>query len=449
MSTDASYRFERGVDVEIAPQALERVARIIVALAGGRVDGAPVDLVYEPAGPRRVQLREARVGALLGEPVGAEEVARLLQSIGFKVAADLAVDVPSWRSDVAGEVDLIEEVARLRGYDSFPVELRPFRPTAVGDDPQWITSRRVRDTLVGLGMIELRPMPFVAGGPGYVRVLNPLADNEAYLRRSVLETLVRRAEHNLARMEGNLRLFEIGSAFEASEGELPTEELRIGALVMGRRHPAHFTDPKTPEFGDWVNYGEWDAKALGQTIAATAYPGTSVQTVVSGAADLLWEIRIDGKPTGSVRRLAIDAPVWASPAYGVELSLGVLASDAVAPRGESAHRRFETARPVVTRYRELPTTPASEFDLALLVPEGVRAEQVEDVMRRVSGRLLERVELFDRYVGSGVEAGHRSLAWRLTFRHAERTLRDREIDARRSDILRALADELHVRQRTG
>jgi phenylalanyl-tRNA synthetase beta chain len=103
----------------------------------------------------------------------------------------------------------------------------------------------------------------------------------------------------------------------------------------------------------------------------------------------------------------------------------------------------------VTRYRELPTTPASEFDLALLVPEAVRAEQVEDVMRRVSGRLLERVELFDRYVGSGVEAGHRSLAWRLTFRHAERTLRDREIETRRSDILRALADELNVRQRTG
>jgi phenylalanyl-tRNA synthetase beta chain len=280
-------------------------------------------------------------------------------------------------------------------------------------------------------------------------VLNPLADNEAYLRRSVLETLVRRAEHNLARMEGSLRLFEIGSAFEASDGELPNEELRVAALVMGRRQPAHFTDPKTPEFTDWINYGEWDAKALGQSIATAAYPGAAVEIVVSDHADLLWEIRIDGEPIGSVRRLAIDAPVWASPAYGVELSLGVLASDAVAPRGESAHRRFETERPVVTRYRELPTTPASEFDLALLVPESVRAEQVEDLMRRVSGRLLERVELFDRYVGSGVEAGHRSLAWRLTFRHAERTLRDREIDARRSDILRALADELHVRQRTG
>ena len=448
MSTDASYRFERGVDVEIAPRALERVARLIAGLAGGRVDGAPVDLVHEADAPHTIQLRESRVASLLGEPVGADEISKLLTSVGFKVATGLSVDVPSWRSDVAGEVDLIEEVARLRGYDSFPVELRPFRPTAVGDDPQWLTARRVRDSLVGQGMIELRPMPFVAGDANYVRVLNPLAENEAHLRQSVLETLARRAEHNLARMEGNLRLFEIGSAFEPSDGELPTEELRVGALVMGRRAPAHFSDPKTPDFAAWINYGEWDAKALGHSIAAVAYPGATIEVAGSDSPDLLWAIRVDGKQTGGVRRVALDAPVWASPAYGVELSLGALASGAVAPRGESAHRKFESARPSVTRYRELPITPASEFDLALLVPEAIRAEQVEDVMRRVSGRLLERVELFDRYVGSGVEAGHRSLAWRLTFRHAERTLRDREIETRRSDIIRALADELNVRQRT-
>jgi phenylalanyl-tRNA synthetase beta chain len=102
----------------------------------------------------------------------------------------------------------------------------------------------------------------------------------------------------------------------------------------------------------------------------------------------------------------------------------------------------------VTRFQPLPTTPASEFDLALLVPDSVLGADVEAVMRRVSGKLLESVRLFDRYVGHGVEAGYRSLEWRLTFRHAERTLRDREIDARRSDILRALADELNVRQRT-
>jgi phenylalanyl-tRNA synthetase beta chain len=120
----------------------------------------------------------------------------------------------------------------------------------------------------------------------------------------------------------------------------------------------------------------------------------------------------------------------------------------VAPPGSSAHRPSPRPSMETTPYRPLPTTPASEFDLALLVPDNVRASQVESVMKRVSGKLLERVELFDRYVGHGVEPGHQSLAWRLTFRHAERTLRDREIEARRSDILSALADELNVRQRT-
>jgi phenylalanyl-tRNA synthetase beta chain len=129
----------------------------------------------------------------------------------------------------------------------------------------------------------------------------------------------------------------------------------------------------------------------------------------------------------------------------------------LAPPGESISGRGDVSVPlalagsgeVTLRYQPLPTTPASEFDLALVVPNDIRAEQVEAVMRRVSGKLLERVELFDRYIGHGVEVGHRSLAWRLTFRHPERTLRDREIDARRTDILKALADELNVKQRTG
>jgi phenylalanyl-tRNA synthetase beta chain len=146
--------------------------------------------------------------------------------------------------------------------------------------------------------------------------------------------------------------------------------------------------------------------------------------------------------------VALDAPVWAAPAFGVELSLGNVESADVAPHGESAYRPFDRPTPRVKRFEPLPSTPASEFDLALLVPEAVSAEQVEQVMRRVSGKLLERVALFDRYVGHGVEPGYRSLAWRLTFRHAERTLRDREIETRRSDILRALADELNVRQRS-
>ncbi|HEU4787150.1 MAG TPA: hypothetical protein VFS57_07070, partial [Gemmatimonadaceae bacterium] len=316
-----------------------------------------------------------------------------------------------------------------------------------GDDPQWIASKRVREALVGAGMLEIRPMPFVPGGQDHVRVTNPIAENEPFLRRELLDTLARRAEYNLARMQGDLRLFEIGSVFEPRPGELPHEELRVGALLMGRRQPRHFTDLKSEQFDAWSAYDEWDAKGIAELIARAAYPQATIALAPLDAGDLLWSILVDDRETGRVQRLKLDAPVWAAAAYGIELSLGVMESADVAPRGESAHRPFERGAPKVPRYVALPTTPASEFDLALLVPESVRAEQVEGVMSRVAGKLLERVELFDRYVGSGVEPGHRSLAWRLTFRHAERTLREREIEARRSDILRALADELNVRPR--
>jgi phenylalanyl-tRNA synthetase beta chain len=169
---------------------------------------------------------------------------------------------------------------------------------------------------------------------------------------------------------------------------------------------------------------------------------------VDSETGLLWTVVVDGVSIGVVRRLVLDAQVWAAPAFGLELTFGVVESADVAPRGESAYRPFERQSPRGGRYVAVPITPASEFDLALLVPESVKAQQVEDAIKRVSGKLLEDVRLFDRYVGQGVEPGYRSLAWRLTFRHAERTLRDREIEARRSDILKALADELNVRTRT-
>ena len=451
LATDASYRFERGVDLELGPKALERVAQLIILLAGGSVDGAPVDLAKQPTASEAISLRPSRVARLLGEPIEAAEIATLLQSVGFGVSAageKLSVTVPSWRLDVKAEVDLIEEVARLRGYDTFSTEIRPFRPGSMGDDPAWVTSKRIRDALVGRGLLEARPMPFVIGGEGFVRLTNPLSENEAYLRQDVLDTLARRAEYNLSRMTGDIRIFEIGSVFRPTSGDLPHEELRVAALVMGRRTPPHFTDPKSAEFAGWSVYSEWDAKALAEVIAKVSYPASPIEIRASDREEVLWDIVVESDVRGLVRRVALDAPVWASRAFGVELSLGAFDSAPVAPAGENAHRPFE--RPVATavRYVATPTTPASEFDLALLVPETVRGEQVESVMRRVSGKLLESVTLFDRYVGQGVEPGHRSLAWRLTFRHGERTLRDREIEARRSDILRALADELNVRQRS-
>ena len=453
MSTDASYRFERGVDIEWAPFWLSHAVALITSVAGGAAED-DVDLYPEPRSPAPLRLRVARIARLLGAPITAQETITLLRSIGFIVEwvpgtemlhgdQELHVVPPSWRVDILHEVDLIEEVARLHGYDRFSSELRPFRIGTVPDAPIELLASRLRTTLANAGLFEVRPMPFVSGGDGYVRVRNPLAENEAFLRRAILESLARRAEHNLAHMQGNIRLFEIGNVFAPSSGRLPHEEVRVGALIMGARRPPHFTEPKPPAFD------EWDAKAIAELIGETAFRGRAV-TLLPGDGDTLWEVHVDGARVGEVVRVRLDAPVWASPAFGVEIALEVVASGDVAPAGRSAYARTTTSRgpASVAPFRALPVTPAAEFDVALLVPYDLPAARVEEVIRGNAGELLERLVLFDEFRGAGLPPGMRSIAWRLTFRHPERTLRDKEVSGRREKLLRALEEELGVRQRT-
>jgi len=370
-----------------------------------------------------------------------------LEHAGFEIGAASATEmtarVPSWRSDVSTEIDLVEEVARFHGYDNFPTEIRPFRPTSTHDDPMWTASNRVREAMVGIGFLETRPMPFVAGADEtHPRVSNPLAENEAHLRTSLLETLARRTEYNLAQRVGDVRLFEIGSAFAPAGIGVPKEELRLGVVLMGRRRPAHFTEPNPPAFD------EWDAKGIAEHAAQVAHPASTV-TLVPARDDAIWTVEVDGSATGVVKRLALDAPVWAAPAYAIELRLGEIATAPPAAHGSHAYKEGTTKRAAVARYRAVPTMPAAEIDLALLVPHGTTVADVERVIHGAGGDLLERLALFDQYTGEGVDASHRSLAWRLTFRHPERTLRDKEIEGRRAKILSALEQELHVRQRTG
>jgi phenylalanyl-tRNA synthetase beta chain len=455
MSTDASYRFERGVDVELAPAALNRVTQLVMAVAGGRVESAPADILVADALRTPIVLRTSRVERVLGDRVAAGEIARLLRLIGFEAdvedgGASLRVVAPSWRTDALHEIDLIEEVARLRGYDSLPNEIRPFRATNVPDDPRWVVADRVRTAMAGAGLFEAKPLPFVRGADrGFVRVANPIADNEPYLRREVTDSLARRAEYNLAHMAGNVRLFEIGSVWFPGDGDMPNEELHLGLIVMGRRQPSHWSDAKSPDAEKAAAYDEWDAKWLAEVAARIAYPRAATELRPhDGGGNVLWEIVVDGVRRGKVERAAVDTPVWASAAYAVELSLGTIDASDVAPPREHAHREPEPTLTSVARYRALPAMPAAEFDLALLLPDSVTAADVERTIRKSAGDLLERLELFDLYTGKGVEGGLRSVAWRLTFRHAERTLRDKEIEGRRARILSALEGELNVRQRS-
>lgn len=455
LSTDASYRFERGVPPQSSYYWMQEAARLIIAVAGGAVEGSGIAITVRKLASPRVDLRITRVARILGVEIDEARVVSLLESVGFVRHLDdsllqgtVSILVPHHRADVVEEIDLIEEVARLYGYDNFPSDVRPYRPSAVPDDPQWTLAARLREALVGAGLYETRAMPFVAGSDEtHVRVRNPLAENEAHLRSAVLETLGRRAEYNLSHMQRSVRLFEIGAVFGPVDAVLPREEMRVAALVMGERQPHHFTSGSTSP-----NYDEWDARWLAERVASIAYPGVevSINPATTASDGRLWDVVIPGRRIGTVRQVSLDAPVWAAPAFGVELSLGVVASADVAPRGQNAHRQRASVTAAVTRpkYKPLPTTPAANFDLALLVPADVPAMKVEQVLRTAAGDMLEAIELFDQFTGQGVPEGHRSIAWRLTFRHPERTLRDKEIEGRRAQLLRTLENELGVRPRS-
>lgn len=432
VSTDASYRFERGVDVAAIPDLLKYAVELIARMAGGVKDGDPTDSNSASPELRAIRLRPSRVALVLGEEIGVDRIASLLASVGFVVKTsgdDLDVTVPSYRSDVVSEIEIIEEVARLHGYDRFSSEIRPFRPSNVPDAPLELLSRAIRAELIGSGLLEARPMPFVRNGPDDLRVRNPLAEDEAYLRRDILDTLARRVEYNFSHMIRDVRLFEIGAVFrsgETAETGAPAERTHVAAVIAGGRSPAHFSSPeKQPQ------YDEWDAKAIAESVATIIWPASAV-SLIPGSGDALWAIEIDGTAVGGVNRLQLDAPVWAPPVYGVEIDVDA------APRSDSKRKIFPG----------VPSMPAMQVDLALIVPDAVSARQVEESIRSTAGELLESLEIFDEFRGKGIPEGTRSLGWALTFRHPERTLRDREIQGRTAKILSNLEGQFGIRQRT-
>jgi len=346
------------------------------------------------------------------------------------------VQVPGWRPDVTRDVDLVEEVARLRGYDAFPDELRPYRPGTVPDAPVERAKSRVREQLARAGFFEARTVPLgPADGPDAVALVNPISSEETHLRTRLLPGLVRRVEHNWANRNRDVRLFEIGTAFrwkaggtagEAGRGKgLPDERTCVAAVLTGARHPPHWREgAKVPDMD------LWDLKHHFELAVGLACPAARVQ-VAAGTTG--WEaVTTTGEAVGWAGALQADAPVWAAPLFGLEVDLAVGAGNQ-APLA----------------YRALLVHPPVERDVALLLPAGVTAAAVADVLRRGAGALLERVEVFDEYRGPGIPTGHRSVAWHCTFRDPARTLREQEVEQALERALRSLEDELGVRRRAG
>ena len=274
----------------------------------------------------------------------------------------IAVDVPGWRPDLVREVDLIEEIARLHGYDTFPSDLRPFRMGALPEAVEEAAVAAVRRGMVEQGLFEVSRLPLgPADGDESVKLLNPLSAEDAWLRRRLLPGLVRLVEGNWANHVEDVRLFEIGTAFAArGPGQRPREERRVAAVLTGRREPRHWTGTGEGRFD------LWDLKGRFEAAVALAIPGGVVQVERNA-----WVARnAEGRIVGRGGSLAADAPPWAAPLFGFELVLDP------SPR-----------RP--PQFTPLPATPAAERVLALLLPEGVTAAQVEGVLRR-GGRRAAR-----------------------------------------------------------
>ncbi len=442
MSTDASYRFERGVDPAGMERAIERCLAVILATAGGTVDGPVLDCCPVPFEQEVVSLRLARIERLLGIPFEAEYVESLLKPLGFEVdsvsegenGATLAVRIPGYRSyDVTREVDLIEEVARTHGFDRFPDALGAGRPGSVPDHPLFRLEDELRAHMVSEGFFEAHTPSFAPPGEGDVEVANPLTTTEPFMRRALLPALLRRVEYNLSHGNRNVRLFEIGTSFrKAGSGEAPAEATHIAAAWTGARSPAHWASAEEV-------FEIWDLKAILEDAARVAYreplPVRGGEPAIGQLADDASFIVSDaaGAAIGHGGRItsdSVDTPPWAGDVWGFEFTLPETPSE----------------RPVPTMV-PLPTLPASERDLALLVPEGTEAALVLEQIRAKGGADLESAEIFDLYTGEGIEDGLRSIAFGLRFRSPKRTLRDKDVDKHVAKILKHLEEELGVRPR--
>ncbi|HEY6059785.1 MAG TPA: phenylalanine--tRNA ligase subunit beta [Gemmatimonadales bacterium] len=427
LSSESSYRFERGIDMLGMPDALRRAIQLIVAVAGGTVREAPLDLWPEPQQPRSVFLRPERADRLLGVPVPRPELERLLTGVGFVVAPKdgrFAVQVPGWRPDVTAEVDLIEEIARLKGYDAFPDELRPYRPGTVPDAPSQRVVSRLREQMARAGLFEARTSPLGPADGDAVALANPLSAAEGYLRRQLLPGLVRRVEYNWSVRERDVRLFEVGTVFRS--GTPPEERLALAGVLTGSRRPPHWADggdAKQPDMDIW------DLKRHFELAVSESVPGARV---VPGAEEDLWQAVAgpDERQVGRAARLAADAPKWAGALFGFEVEVDVAAERAV-------------------HFAPVPVQPPTLQDLSLVLPGGVTADQVEALLRRAGGVLLERLTVLDEYRGPNVPEGTRGVTWRCVFRDPSRTLRDSEVDDVIRRALALLEGELGVRRRTG
>jgi phenylalanyl-tRNA synthetase beta chain len=429
LKTEASIRFERGADPRVAVTALERACELLEHIGAGLARGTVVDRTASRIEPRQIRLRRARVSGLLGLEIDDAPARRILEGLGFAlrdVADGWDVIVPTRRVDILREVDLIEEVARHHGFDRIPAVFPPLASPPPAVDPRILEARTLRTILTGAGFSEAATFGFIPGPSAarfaaedaVVPIANPLSENFAVLRPSLLPGLLDALAYNRRREQHDVRLFEIGSRFSK-----PAGERRALALAWtGQADSDHWSSrARAVDVFDVMGIVERVADAL--TLEVHTQPArepwllpgrsasiTSGDQVVGWLGQLLPAIaEHHGLPAGD-------------PVYVAEIDLDAESLRARAP----------------FRMHALPRYPSVTRDLSIVVDDALQAEAVRQTIRSAAPPTLTRVHEFDRYQGKGIPDGQVSLSLRLVFRSPDRTLTDAEVQQAMDAVIDAL-----------
>jgi len=426
LHTDAAHRFERGVDPELPRTAIEVATRLLLELAGGtpgpvveaRVDGLPAQRAPVP-------LRRARLARVLGIAIPDADVERILASLGLQATATAdgwQVVPPPRRFDIAIEEDLVEEVARIHGYDAIPATLPGGSTRLVARTEARVGEDLVRAQLAARDYLETINYAFVDAGllaawkldAGAVALANPLSAELGVMRTSLLPGLVQALARNVARQQPRVRLMELGKVFHAAgAGEAPRETARIAAVACGAAHAEQWGVPaRAMDFQDLKGDLESLAALSGARLALRpsaqpwGHPGRSAEVLRvddGGEVALGWIGQLHPRLQ---RALDLDAEAW-----GFELDLAPL-----------------LARPL-PRARALSRFPSVRRDLAFVLAADVPWAAVAATVEAAAGPILRELRLFDVYTGKGVESGFKSLAMGLILQDESRTLTDHDVDA--------------------
>ncbi|MDO8737231.1 MAG: phenylalanine--tRNA ligase subunit beta, partial [Thermoleophilia bacterium] len=443
LRSESSTRFEKGLDAEVVPKALAMASRMMVELCGGRLVHGEYDIYAEPRSEQEqaIHLREERVTSLLGISVPGPEIEAILGRLGFesrREGADLHVTVPSFRADVEREVDLIEEIVRVFGYDLIPATLPSDMRVMGGLSDYQTAEREIARALTAAGINEAITYTFIA--PDFadrlrlaeddprrqvVKLSNPLSVEQSVMRPLMLPSLLTTVASNLSMRNPDVNIFELGRTYHTVAGEKLADEKRTiaGCLCGSLRGES------------WMHAGRETDYFTGKGIVEAVFASIKGSFSVERCDEPFLHpgksayILVDGKHAGyigEVHPLVLEAFGIDKPVVAFEILEDPLVASSAG----------------IVIFEDLLTFPASFQDIAVVVSEQTAAEEVIRVVREAGAPLLRDARVFDTYTGDQVGEGKKSIALGLEFRSSERTLTDEDVDGARGAILASLGEKL-------